>query len=75
MKHIGCLSGGKDSTALMLWMRENIGVSGVDWTPVTCDTGWEHPLTYAYLEMLRMCSATLIARTLTSCRCYRPSPA
>jgi 3'-phosphoadenosine 5'-phosphosulfate sulfotransferase (PAPS reductase)/FAD synthetase len=52
MKHIGCLSGGKDSTALMLWMRENIGIPGVDWTPVFCDTGWEHPLTYAYIEGL-----------------------
>jgi 3'-phosphoadenosine 5'-phosphosulfate sulfotransferase (PAPS reductase)/FAD synthetase len=50
MKHIGCFSGGKDSTALMLWMRENIGVPGVDWTPVFCDTKWEHPITYAYIE-------------------------
>lgn len=50
MKHIGCFSGGKDSTALMLWMCENIGVPGVDWTPVFFDTGWEHPITYAYVE-------------------------
>lgn len=52
MKHIGCFSGGKDSTALMLWMRENIGVPGVDWTPVFCDTKWEHPITYAYIQQI-----------------------
>lgn len=50
MKHIGCFSGGKDSAALMLWMRDNLGTPGVDWTPVFCDTGWEHPLTYLYVE-------------------------
>lgn len=50
MKHIICFSGGKDSTALILWAKENLGVPGVDWTTVYCDTGWEHPITYAYVE-------------------------
>lgn len=50
MKHIVCFSGGKDSTALILWAKENLGEPGVDWTPVYCDTGWEHPITYAYVE-------------------------
>jgi tRNA(Ile)-lysidine synthase TilS/MesJ len=40
-------SGGKDSTALVLWAREQWGD---DFTPVFCDTGWEHALTYEYVE-------------------------
>jgi 3'-phosphoadenosine 5'-phosphosulfate sulfotransferase (PAPS reductase)/FAD synthetase len=50
MKIVGCFSGGKDSTALMIWMGCALGKPGVDWTPVFCDTGWEHPLTLAYVE-------------------------
>lgn len=46
MKHIVCFSGGKDSTALVLWAKENLP----EFTVVFCDTGWEHPLTYAYIE-------------------------
>lgn len=38
-------SGGADSGALAVWMqRENI-----HFTPVFCDTGWEHPMTYAHI--------------------------
>ena len=46
MKHIVCFSGGKDSTALILWAKENLH----EFTTVFCDTGWEHPITYAYVE-------------------------
>lgn len=46
MKHIICFSGGKDSTALILWAKENLP----EFTTVFCDTGWEHPITYAYIE-------------------------
>lgn len=46
MKHIVCFSGGKDSTALVLWAREHLP----EFTAVFCDTGWEHPITYAYVE-------------------------
>lgn len=46
MKHIVCFSGGKDSTALVLWAKENL----LEFTAVFCDTGWEHPITYAYVE-------------------------
>lgn len=46
MKHIVCFSGGKDSTALILWAKENLP----EFTTVFCDTGWEHPITYAYVE-------------------------
>lgn len=46
MKHIVCFSGGKDSTALVLWAKDNLP----EFTAVFCDTGWEHPITYAYVE-------------------------
>jgi 3'-phosphoadenosine 5'-phosphosulfate sulfotransferase (PAPS reductase)/FAD synthetase len=46
MRNIVCFSGGKDSTALLLWAKENLP----EFTAVFCDTGWEHPLTYAYVE-------------------------
>jgi 3'-phosphoadenosine 5'-phosphosulfate sulfotransferase (PAPS reductase)/FAD synthetase len=48
MKHIICFSGGKDSTALLLWAIENLGIENI--IVVFCDTGWEHPITYAYIE-------------------------
>jgi 3'-phosphoadenosine 5'-phosphosulfate sulfotransferase (PAPS reductase)/FAD synthetase len=52
VKHIVCFSGGKDSTALVLWAREFLQ----EFTAVFCDTGWEHPLTYAYVEQINsMC--------------------
>lgn len=40
------MSGGKDSTALALWLKRQ----GVRFTPVFCDTGWEHPATYDYIR-------------------------
>jgi 3'-phosphoadenosine 5'-phosphosulfate sulfotransferase (PAPS reductase)/FAD synthetase len=40
------MSGGKDSTALGLWLRKQ----GLTFTPVFIDTGWEHPATYEYIE-------------------------
>src|SRR5262245_23906248 len=46
MIHVAAFSGGKDSTALLLWLREQ----GIEHRAVFCDTGWEHPLTYAYVE-------------------------
>jgi len=46
MTHIVQFSGGKDSTALVLWAKEQ----GWPFTAVFCDTGWEHPLTYAYVQ-------------------------
>ena len=45
---IASVSGGKDSTAVMLYLREK----GISFTPVFCDTGWEHPITYDYLSYL-----------------------
>ena len=43
MKIIVTFSGGKDSLAALLWVREHITTN---FTTVFCDTGWEHPLTY-----------------------------
>lgn len=45
MKHIVSFSGGKDSTALLLWARENLSA----FETIFCDTGWENPITYAYV--------------------------
>ncbi len=39
-------SGGKDSTALILHLQEK----GEDFQTVFCDTGWEHPATYKYVQ-------------------------
>mgnify|MGYP001573558117 CR=1 FL=1 len=46
MTHVACFSGGKDSTALLLWLRDN----GVEHQTVFCDTGWEHPITLEYIR-------------------------
>lgn len=43
---IASLSGGKDSTALCLWLKEN----GIPFRAVFMDTGWEADETYAYLR-------------------------
>ena len=48
MRHIICFSGGADSTALCLWARENLS----EFDTVFCDTGWEHPITYDYIQMV-----------------------
>jgi len=44
------ISGGKDSTALWLHMKYDLGLENL--IPVFADTGWEHPLTYEYLHYL-----------------------
>lgn len=42
-------SGGKDSTALVLWAREHFGEAFI---PLFCDTGSEHPITLAYIDYI-----------------------
>lgn len=60
MLHIVKFSGGKDSLATLLTVmatvpRESIRV-------VFCDTGWEHPDTYAYLDYVEALSGLPIVR-------------
>ncbi len=43
---IASVSGGKDSTATRLYLRE----LGIEAEAVVMDTGWESPITYAYLR-------------------------
>lgn len=45
MKRILAYSGGADSGAV----AQLLTLHGLDFTPVFCDTGWEHPLTYAHI--------------------------
>ncbi len=46
---VASVSGGKDSTALILALRE----AGIEARYAFADTGWEHPSTYDYLDYLR----------------------
>lgn len=50
MKVIVTFSGGKDSLASLLWVKNNLTK---DFITVFCDTGWEHPLTYQYIYDIR----------------------
>jgi 3''-phosphoadenosine 5''-phosphosulfate sulfotransferase (PAPS reductase)/FAD synthetase and related enzymes len=50
MAIIVSVSGGKDSTAMLLKALEEYPKSQI--TPIFCDTGWEHESTYEYLEYL-----------------------
>lgn len=47
--HIASVSGGKDSAAMMLHLRER----DIPFRAVFYDTGWEHDDVYAYLDYLR----------------------
>ena len=51
MRHIVNLSGGKDSTAMAIYMRQRYPQIPVEY--VFCDTGCELPETYEYLERLQ----------------------
>ena len=46
--NIVSFSGGKDSTALILWAKENLK----DFTTVFCDTNCEDPQTYEYIDYI-----------------------
>jgi len=50
MKYIVSISGGKDSTACLLYMLERVKKEDV--IPVFCDTKWEADETYKYLDYL-----------------------
>lgn len=51
MKHIAAYSSGKDSTALILWMRERFAVEEI--IVVFNDTIWEHELVYGYISQMK----------------------
>jgi 3'-phosphoadenosine 5'-phosphosulfate sulfotransferase (PAPS reductase)/FAD synthetase len=61
MKTIVLVSGGKDSTAMLLIALERELRANV--IPLFCDTGWEHPLTYEYLMYLESALKVKIHRT------------
>ena len=44
--HLASVSGGKDSTAMCLWLKEQ----EIEYRAVHFDTGWEHDLTVEYLR-------------------------
>jgi len=46
IKNIISFSGGKDSTALILWAFENLK----EFEVIFCDTGWENKITYDYIQ-------------------------
>ena len=49
--HVG-ISGGKDSTALLLWAANESGIPKDRLIATFCDTGNEHEITLAYVQML-----------------------
>ncbi|RMF57060.1 MAG: hypothetical protein D6743_19440, partial [Calditrichaeota bacterium] len=49
--HLG-VSGGKDSTAVLLWLVYESGLPKERFVVTFCDTGNEDPLTYAFLGIL-----------------------
>lgn len=64
MIHVGCYSGGKDSTALMLWMAENLGEPGKDWIALHERTKWEADSHDPYVEYI---NKTVLLGTLKFC--------
>ena len=46
VQYIASMSGGKDSTAMALYLMEQ----GIEFDPLFYDTGWEHPAVYEYIE-------------------------
>lgn len=63
MIHVVQFSGGKDSTALVLWACEEFGADG--FVPLFADTGWEHVLTMAYIEHV---NRRVLSGRLETCR-------
>lgn len=51
MKFFVSVSGGKDSTALLLWAKNNLPNDSI--VPFFSDTGNEHEMTYQYIDYLQ----------------------
>ena len=50
MKYLVSLSGGKDSTACLLWALDTLPKEDI--IPYYIDTKWEHDAVYEYLDYL-----------------------
>jgi len=50
MKYLVSYSGGKDSTATLLWAYENLPTKDIN--VAFCDTGWETKTTYDYIDYI-----------------------
>ena len=48
--HAVLWSGGKDSSALLIWALENLPKDRLKF--IFCDTGWESPITYQFIDQL-----------------------
>jgi tRNA(Ile)-lysidine synthase TilS/MesJ len=58
------LSGGKDSTAALLWLIHDAGVDPTRIVAAFCDTGNEDPLTHAWIALLhRRCAPLGVRRS------------
>jgi 3'-phosphoadenosine 5'-phosphosulfate sulfotransferase (PAPS reductase)/FAD synthetase len=49
--HVVSWSGGKDSSALVVWAL--VHLPQADTRYVFCDTGWKSPLTYRFIEAIK----------------------
>lgn len=49
-KYLITFSGGKDSLAIIIWAKNTLAWD--DWEVVFCDTGWESPITYEYINFI-----------------------
>ena len=64
---ITSMSGGKDSTALIIYLHYELGIPKENIIPVFADTGWEAKETYVYLDYLECAFDIEIIRVQAFC--------